>query len=375
MTQPTFEPTNPTAKPSGQQGHSASAVDKSDFEKNQLSPKNKHDDQQLNRLPMMPDKAALLALFTLPSLEKRSSEMALIEQPSTNNPSAQTSANPQLPANPPLSANKSLDTDTSETNVATQRVALYRAQHQRTRLLYLASANTRPTYLVQTLKTQFVEYQHYLLAQQLDKRGLLDTEPLERLWQQLHVVDDIIADIVSHMPAQQPAGWQLTTQDGHNPLRFPTIGKLKHPKPIQDQASLNSYVLGHFGVSSFTYDRGYYIGHVVGYLFSCYFCAHLSISYGVTALGEQVVGDYDYASLETPHMVRLLQGLDGYCKKRIYQLAVICARLSVYASDKRIEKMLIAEVNDFDKKLQQQHLDVLLLQGMMPDSSDSTPLF
>jgi len=92
MTQPTFEPTNPTAKPSGQQGHSASAVDKSDFEKNQLSPKNKHDDQQLNRLPMMPDKAALLALFTLPSVEKRSSEMALIEQPSTNNPSAQTSA-------------------------------------------------------------------------------------------------------------------------------------------------------------------------------------------------------------------------------------------------------------------------------------------
>ena len=108
---------------------------------------------------------------------------------------------------------------------------------------------------------------------------------------------------------------------------------------------------------------------------SCYFCAHLSISYGVTALGQQVVADYDYASLETPHMVRLLQGLDGYCKKRVYQLAVICARLSVFASDKRIERMLIAEVNDFDKKLQQQHLDVLLSQGLMPDSSDSTPLF
>jgi hypothetical protein len=88
-----------------------------------------------------------------------------------------------------------------------------------------------------------------------------------------------------------------------------------------------------------------------------------------------VVEGYDYASLETPYMVRLLQGLDGYCKKRVYQLAVICARLSVYASDKRIEKMLIAEVNDFDKKLQQQHLEVLLLQGMMPESQDSTPLF
>jgi len=262
-----------------------------------------------------------------------------------------------------------------QSNVAEQRIALYRAQHERTRLLYLAPANMRPTYLVQTLKTQFAEYQQFTLAQQLDKRGLLEVESIERLWQQLHVVDDIIADIVSTMPAQQPAGWQLTAQEGHNPLRLPTIGKLKHGKPITDQGSLNSYVLGHFGVSSFTYDRGYYIGHVIGYLFSCYFCAHLSISYGVSALGEQVVEGYDYASLETPYMVRLLQGLDGYCKKRIYQLAVICARLSVYASDKRIEKMLIAEVNDFDKKLQQQHLEVLLLQGMMPESQDSTPLF
>lgn len=292
-----------------------------------------------------PDKSELLALFTL---------LAIDDDNATDG------------------KNISINTESS---VADQRLALYQSQHKRTRLLYQASASSRPTYLVQTLKTQFEEYQQYILSQQLDKRGLIDTDTLERLWQQLHVVDDIIADIVRHMPAQQPAGWQLTAQDGHNPLRLPTIGKLKHSKPISDQASLNSYVLSHFGVSSFTYDRGYYIGHVVGYLFSCYFCAHLSISYGVTALDEQVVADYDYASLKTPFMVRLLQGLDGYCKKRIYQLAVICARLSVYASEKRIEKMLIAEVNDFDKKLQQQHLDVLLLQGMMPDSNDSTPLF
>lgn len=369
MTQPTFNQTSTIAEPNSQQGQGLleSGVDENDSGNNQYSPKNKHDDSQsnnqANRLLTMSDKASLLALFTLPSTTGQSTELAVTAKSSSNSLSAQ------------VSANQNLNTDHTETSIATQRVALYCAQHERTRLLYTASASTRPTYLVQTLKSQFVEYQHYMLAQQLDKRGLLDTEPLERLWQQLHVVDDIIADIVRRMPAQQPAGWQLTAQDGHNPLRFPTIGKLKHPKPIQDQASLNSYVLGHFGVSSFTYDRGYYIGHVVGYLFSCYFCAHLSISYGVTALGEQVVSDYDYASLETTHMVRLLQGLDGYCKKRIYQLAVICARLSAYATDKRIEKMLIAEVNDFDKKLQQQHLDVLLLQGMMPDSSDSTPLF
>lgn len=290
------------------------------------------------------DKTALLALFTVTGTE-------------------------------PLSVKHLPSGDSIEASVAEQRLALYHAQYQRTQSLYLASASTRPTYLVQMLKTQFVEYQHYQLSQQLDKRGLLDIDAIERLWQQLHVVDDIIADIVRHMPAQRPAGWQLMTKEGDNPLHLPTVGQLKNPKPIADQASLNSYVLGHFGVSSFTYDRGYYIGHVVGYLFSCYFCAHLSINYGVTALGEHVVGDYDYASLETPYMVRLLQGLDGYCKKRIYQLAVICARLSYYATDKRIEKMLIAEVNDFDKKLQQQYLEVLLQQGMMPDSRDSTPLF
>lgn len=351
MTEPTAKP---TTKSNSQQGDSTpsknnSSVNKDDVENTQSLSK----DKPKNSVELLPDKAALLALFTLPA-----SEQAGVDNTALKSTRVESTV-----------------TAVSETNIAAQRVALYHAQHERTRLLYMASTATRPTYLVQTLKAQFAEYQQYLLAQQLDKRGLMDTDGIERLWQQLHVVDDIIADIVRHMPAQQPAGWQLTTQDGHNPLRLATLGKLKHDKPILDQASLNSYVLGHFGVSSFTYDRSYYIGHVVGYLFSCYFCAHLSISYSVTALGQQVVSDYDYASLETPHMVRLLQGLDSYCKKRIYQLAVICARLSVFASDKRIERMLIAEVNDFDKKLQQQHLDVLLLQGLMPDSNDSTPLF
>lgn len=343
MTEPTAKP---NAKASTAKGSTASAKNPSKMKDKTIKTKLKSSqglakNQQTEKATEAPDKAMLLALFTLPETDSEAKQTTVV----------------------------------SETNVAAQRVALYHRQHERTRQLYMASAATRPTYLVQTLKTQFAEYQQHLLAQQLDKRGLMDTDGLDRLWQQLHVVDDIIADIVRHMPAQQPAGWQLTIQDGHNPVCFATIGKLKSGKPVLDQGSLNNYVLGHFGVSSFTYDRGYYIGHVVGYLFSCYFCAHLSISYGVTALEPQVVSDYDYASLETPHMVRLLQGLDGYCKKRIYQLAVICARLSVFASDKRIERMLIAEVNDFDKKLQQQHLDVLLLQGIMPDSSDSTPLF
>lgn len=368
--------TEPTAKPSAQadSNQSARATAKNQSNEHKSNVKKKAKDQvetnqsltdsvQESKAAAVPDKAALLALFTLPDTELTAAEPVSANM---NTDQAADVSDSDIASQTPV---------VSEISVAEQRLALYRTQHERTKLLYMASADTRPTYLVQTLKPQFAEYQQYMLAQQLDKRGLMDTDGLERLWQQLHVVDDIIADIVRHMPAQQPAGWQLTTQDGRNPLRFATVGKLKHGKPILDQGSLNSYVLGHFGVSSFTYDRGYYIGHVVGYLFSCYFCAHLSISYGVTSLGQQVVADYDYATLETPHMVRLLQGLDGYCKKRIYQLAVICARLSVFASDKRIERMLIAEVNDFDKKLQQQHLDVLLLQGLMPDSNDSTPLF
>ncbi|MBB3106721.1 hypothetical protein FHS24_001222 [Psychrobacter luti] len=382
--------TEPTAKPNvtlnDTQGAAMPTTNTDDVNQKKVKGKVKNNqrtvkNKQKGQVTATLDKAALLALFTLPNAEHNFDELSVENLASEKSASKQlpleqagVNSGNQIPASQ-ISAHQTLNTTNSDTNVAVQRVALYRAQHERTRQLYMASAATRPTYLVQTLKTQFAEYQQYLLAQQLDKRGLMDTDGLERLWQQLHVVDDIIEDIVRHMPAQQPAGWQLTTQDGHNPLRFATVGKLKHDKPILDQGSLNSYVLGHFGVSSFTYDRGYYIGHVVGYLFSCYFCAHLSINYGVTALGQQVVSDYEYASLETPHMVRLLQGLDGYCKKRIYQLAVICARLSVFASDKRIERMLIAEVNDFDKKLQQQHLDVLLLQGLMPDSSDSTPLF
>lgn len=272
---------------------------------------------------------------------------------------------------PPLPV-QTLNDTTNNAKAAEQRRALYQQQLQRTRQLYMASVATRPTYLVQRLKAQFDEFQHFEMSKELDKRGVIDIEPLNQLWQQLHIVDDIIEDIVRRMPAQKPVGWQITAQ-GRNYLRFPTVGRLRQDEPVADQGSINSYVLGHFGVMSYTYDRGYYIGHVLGYLFCCYFCAHLSIAYGVTPLAASVVSGFDYVSLETPKMVRLLQALDSHCKRRIYQLAVICARLSYYATDKRIEKMLIAEVNDFDKKQQQHHIDLLLRQGMMPDGLDGEP--
>ena len=257
--------------------------------------------------------------------------------------------------------------------VAKQRVALYQHQLKRTEFFYTINPLLRPTYMVQTLKSQFIEYQQFQMARALDQRGIIDLDKNEMMWQQLHIVDDLIADIVHHMPAQQPVGWQLTSVN-RNHLKFPTVGRLRDKDSVADQASLNSYVLGHFGVMSYTYDRGYFIGHVLGYLFCCYYLAHLSIAYGVTPLPENVVPDYKYASLETAKLVRLLHSVDVYCKRRIYQLAVLCARLSCYQLDKYIEKMLIAEVNEFDKKQQIEHLDALFTQGIMPEMPDRADL-
>ena len=181
--------TEPTAKPtvtSNSQHTTASATSTANADKKDVKgkvrnkPHTAKNKQKTNITPAL-DKAALLALFTL----------------------SNTESNVELGAEQArLDFTSSSESNSSETNIAAQRLALYRRQHERTRQLYMASAATRPTYLVQTLKTQFAEYQQYLLAQQLDKRGLMDTDGLERLWQQLHVVDDIIEDIVRHMPAQ-----------------------------------------------------------------------------------------------------------------------------------------------------------------------------
>lgn len=272
----------------------------------------------------------------------------------------------------PLEINNSVQAKEME-KVAEQRVALYQNQLRRTEIFYTVKPILRPTYMVQTLKPQFVEYQHYQMARALDQRGIIDLDKNEMMWQQLHIVDDLIADIVHHMPAQQPVGWQLTSVN-KNHLKLPTVGRLRDTDSVADQASLNSYVLGHFGVMSYTYDRAYFIGHVLGYLFCCYYLAHLSIAYGVTPLPGSAVTNYKYASLETPKLVRLLHSVDVYCKRRIYQLAVLCARLSCYQLDKYIEKMLIAEVNEFDKKQQIEHLDALLMKGIMPEMPDTADL-
>ncbi len=257
-------------------------------------------------------------------------------------------------------------TDVKTNQQANQhRLELYHAQYERTKQLYLATESIRPTYLVQSLKHQFAEYEHFQLSAELDKRGKIDTDEIRQIWQQLHIVDDIITQLVQQMPAHQPVGWQVTSQS-RNYLRLPTVGRLRTGEAIADQTSLPSYVLGHFGVMSYTYDRGYYIGHVLGYLFCCYYFAYLSIGYGVSPLAENAVKDFEYVSLKTPYLVRLLQTLDGESKKRIYQLAILCAKLSIYSTDKRIEQLLVAEVNDFNKKEQKEQLSQWLQEGVMP---------
>ena len=201
MTEPTAKPSVKLSKfPDTSQDISASAHNSSKAI-SKVNAENKQSDSTIEQekntqaaVITTLDKAALLALFILPN-----NDDSLAETNCVNINTANQIITNQIPT-----------TADSENSVATQRLALYQAQYERTQQLYLASAATRPTYLVQTLKTQFAEYQQYLLAQQLDKRGLIDADAIERLWQQLHVVDDIIEDIVRHMPAQQPAdyaGW------------------------------------------------------------------------------------------------------------------------------------------------------------------------
>jgi hypothetical protein len=70
-------------------------------------------------------------------------------------------------------------------------------------------------------------------------------------------------------------------------------------------------------------------------------------------------------------LVRLLQSLDESLKAQVYQLAIYCAQISEYAVDKRIEKMLITEVNSFNKQDLRDELSVLVQY----DSNENESLF
>lgn len=213
-----------------------------------------------------------------------------------------------------------------------------------------AKVRTPPSlFYIANKKSQFAETKKLQIAQYLNARDAVQLDEIMTLFDNLYVLDDLVMETVQTLPYQQPVGWQLSSL-GLNLLNLPTIGQLRPPNMARGmEQSAAATVLQFFGVTSFTLDKAVYIGHVAGYLFCCYYFAHLGVAYGVTALNEEVVKDYPYVTLPVPQLVRLLQELDESIKANIYQLAVFCAQISDYAIDKRIEKMLITEVNSFNK--------------------------
>lgn len=231
-----------------------------------------------------------------------------------------------------------------------QRLNLFKKQEQAVQQYYHHREQTQVLFYITSRKTRFVEYKRLQMAYHLNVRDNSSLGQLSLLWQNLYVVDDLVISIVEKMSPQRPVGWQLSSQ-GMNALNLPTT----HPVRVtgEDRViehSLASTILQFFGVACFSGDKGYFIGHILGYLFCCYFFAHLNINYGVTPLKEKIALDYPYQWVNVPELVRLLQEVDESLKQKIYQLAVYAAQVSEYAIDKRIEQMLITEVNGFSKR-------------------------
>lgn len=213
----------------------------------------------------------------------------------------------------------------------------------------ITASPASPLFYIANKKPQFAETQKLQTALYLNARDVAQLDEIIGLFDNLHVLDDLVMEIVHEMPPQQPVGWQMTSQ-GLNVLNVPTVGQIRSPNVARGiEQSAAATVLQFFGVASYTQDKALFIGHIVGYLFCCYYFAHLGVAYGVTPISEEVVKDYPYVTLPVPQLVRLLQELDEMVKAKVYQLAVFCAQISEYALDKRIEKMLITEVNSFNK--------------------------
>lgn len=252
-----------------------------------------------------------------------------------------------------------------------QRLQLFRRQEQAVQQCYEQLQNNQILFYISNKKNQFIESQRLQTAFYLDARDTSSLDYVKLLFDNLHIIDDWVMSMVREMPAQRPVGWQLSSQ-GINALNLPTTSPARvagDDRSIEN--SLASTILQFFGVACFSSDKGYFIGHVLGYLFCCYFFAHLNINYGVTPLKEKIAGDYPYQWVDVPELVRLLQEVDESLKKKIYQLAVYAAQISEYAIEKRIEKMLITEVNSFNKQDVRDELASYILY----DDSEAEALF
>lgn len=218
-------------------------------------------------------------------------------------------------------------------------------------------------FYIASKKAQFVETAKFNLATNLNARESASLDLIQPLFDNLYMVDDLLMAVVAKMPHHRPIGWQMVSLS-QNLLNLPTLGQLRSPcEPRPLEASVASTVLQFFGVASYTQDKGYFIGHILGYLFCCYYFAHLGVAYSVTALTEKIAGSYQYHSVSVPELVRLLQEVDENLKQQVYQLAVYTAQMSEYTLDKRIERMLITEVNSFDKQALRDELSQNLTYG------------
>ncbi len=199
-------------------------------------------------------------------------------------------------------------------------------------------------------KDHYIESQKFKTAMYLDARDVAGIEQLRRLLDSMPVVDDLLLNVVQAMPPQRPIGWQLVSL-GQNLLNLPTTTPVRNIDDTRTiEKSVAATILQFFGVACFSGDKGYFIGHILGYLFCCYYFAHLNIGYSVTPLKETIAHHYPYQWVAVPQLVRLLQQTDEALKRQVYQIAVYAAQVSDYAIDKRIEKMLITEVNSFNKQ-------------------------
>lgn len=238
-----------------------------------------------------------------------------------------------------------------------KRLAIYQAQLARQK-----TPHTSP-FPIETRRDHFIELARFQTAIELDRRGIEEMDALYTGFDHLYVVDDLIKQIKTDLPEHTRFGWEATSRV-RNYLNLPTAGVLpKNVDELADNSSIMCYALTHFGVASYTNDRATFMGNIAGYLLMSYYFAHLKIQYGVTPLRQGIIQDFDYETPTVASNTQCVANLPMVVKKKIYQLAVFCAQVSLYSVDKAIEKMLITEVNDFDKKKEQGILANLLRYG------------
>jgi hypothetical protein len=248
----------------------------------------------------------------------------------------------------------------SSGDFVSQCLAIFRQQEQVVTHYFETTPPSQLLFYIASKKSQFVETKTLQVARYLNMRDNAGLLPLQHLFNHLHIVDDLVMSINNHLPPQRPIGWQLLSQN-KNFMNLPTVGVAGDAPDYRGiEQSLAATVIQFLGVACYHHDRGYFVGHIVGYLFSCYYFAHLGIGYAVTPLKSLPQASYPYQSVSVTQLVRLLQELDETLKTQVYQLAIYCAQISEYALEKRIEKLLITEVNSFNKQALRDELSVLV---------------